>query len=288
MKRAILLITVLALSAVEASAHEGPRFWIGNVGGKITTFRSDNDLNPTIYWPCRLFTTELELFFNVNTTEFPGYEVRQSGGNVAVGTTFGFNITGPALYFDESSNTFVTTLQEFGLPQPGAVPQLAVSLGANVRATSTGPVSGFDFFTFNSIGDHSHLAYTLLGDGSTASDGPSGIYAISLNLTSTSLTTSETYYLLLGKDVEQGDPLFDLAFDVARHQLIGVGVPGDMDCSGTVGLEDIADFVDAVLSGMNSGSLAPACCSLRTADMNQDQKIDGLDIRQFAAALLTP
>src|SRR5215470_590905 len=123
MRKSRIALAVAALSsAAPVQAHEGPRIWIGNFNGQIITYTSDNDLNPTIYTPSRIFTADLEAVLGIYTTDFPGYEVRQSGGNVAAGTTFGFNITGPLLYFDEATQTFVTTQAEFGPPQPGPVP----------------------------------------------------------------------------------------------------------------------------------------------------------------------
>lgn len=285
MRTTVLACTLFAIAGSTAMAHEGPRIWLGNVNGVITTFHSDDDFGPSEYWPCRLFTTDMEPFFGIYTTEFPGYEVRQDGGDVTPNTTFGFNITEPALYFDEASETFVTTGLEFGPPEPGPIPQIAISLNSSIRQTGAGAVAGFNFFTFFSIGDHAHLAYTLLGNGATAGDGPSGVYAISMEITSPTLATSEPLYLLLGKDVEQGDPLFELAREIARETLISHGVPGDMDCDGDVTPADTEDFVQAILTA-DDGTTTAACCSLRTADMNEDSHLDAIDIELFTAACL--
>lgn len=281
MYRLITITLATTLCASVAMAHEGPRIWIGNVEGRITTFGSDNDIAPTVYWPSRLFQTELQQFSTIFTTEFPGFEVKQFGGNVAVGTTFAFDITGPALYFDETNETFVTTTEAFGPPEPGPIPQFAVSLGATVRTTSSGPVAGFDFFTFNGIGDHSHLSYTLLGNGSTASDGPDGVYALSFTLSSTALDTSDIFYLLLGKNVLMTDPLFESAYAVALEELIGAGSLGDMNCDEDVNGIDIDLFLDAVL---NPGNFSG--CDIHLADTNMDGFVDENDIASFVLALL--
>ncbi|MCG8406304.1 MAG: hypothetical protein MI923_13990 [Phycisphaerales bacterium] len=286
MKRTILITAFMINVASVSLAHEGPRIWIGNVDDKLTTFRSDDDLAPSDYTPCRLFRGEMESFFNVFTTEFPGYEVLQSGGNIPSGTTFRFDITGPALYFDEINGAFASTTDIFGPPEPGPIPELALSLEAMLRVTGDQPVSGFDFFTFFAIGDHSHLSYTLLGDGETASDGPSGVYAVSMMLSCDALETSDTYYLLLGKDVAISDPMFDAAFDVAKETLIGLGKPGDMDCSGEIDGNDVSDFITAVLTSDSSDEPA-GCCNVLTADMNQDQEVDGLDISSFVDELFS-
>jgi hypothetical protein len=263
MRTSTFAILVLS-TAASVSAHEGPRFWLGSSAGRVVAFTSDNDFDPTQYAPSRLFTAQFEEFFGVFTTVFPGFEVRQTGGNVANGTTFTFNIAGPALYYDEQAQAFVTTAQMFGPPAPGPVPQLAVSLGSNIRSTSTGPVSGFAFFTFNAPGDHSHLAYTLLGDGVTASDGPPGVYALQLNLTAGGLAASDTFYLLIGKDVEYADPLFEAAVARARASLVGMT------------LSDLPEF-EACLAGPQSAP--PFGCA--PFDFDNDGDVDLVD---FAAA----
>jgi len=271
---------VFALALVSsAAAHPGPRIWIGNVGGKVSTFVSDNDLAPSVYTPSRLFATDMENIAGIYTTNFPGYEVRRSGGDVTPGTTFGFDIVGPALYFDDATDTFLTTDAMFEPPAP----QLAISLGANSRATAGGFVAGFNFLTFNQVGDHSHLSYTLLGDGVTASDGPAGVYALALHLTSSALATSETYYLLVGKDVEPGDPLFLSAIAAARATLVPVS--GDMDCSGVLDAADVAAFVQALLDPDAFEAAHPNCGVLH-GDMTGDHAVDGRDVQPFVAALL--
>ncbi len=279
MKNWKITIGVALAFATSAFAHPGPRIWIGNVGGRVSTFVSDNDLAPSVYTPSRLFATDMENVAGIYTTNFPGYEVRRTGGDVSPGTTFGFNIAGPALYFDKTNSNFPTTEAMFGPPAP----QLAISLGATSRATALGPVVGFNFFTFNQIGDHSHLSYTLLGDGVTASDGPAGVYAISLNLTSSGPATSDTFYLLIGKDVEPSDPLFQSAIAAAQAALVPVS--GDMDCSGALDAADVAVFVQAQIDPDAYAAGHPTCAILR-GDMNGDGLLDGRDVQGFVAALL--
>jgi len=277
-------IASLGSCVATVEAHVGPRVWIGNVNGRIVTFTSDNDANPTTYTPARVFATELEDLGGIFTTDFPGYEVRRTGGNVAGDTTFGFDIAGPALYFDELSGTYATTAAMFGPPQPGPIPQLAVSLGGDVAATAGGPVGGFAFFTFHSIGDHSHLSYTLLGDGVSASDGPVGVYAIPLTLTSAAIASSETFYLLLGKGVEIDEALFQTAIGVAEATLVAPVVKGDMDCNGTLDTSDVAGFVLAEANPSAYVASHPACDILR-ADMNDDGVVNAGDIQLFVNAL---
>lgn len=285
MKKATAITLVSLVVATVAQAHEGPRIWIGNIDGNITTYRSDYDLSPTIFTPCRLFQAQFQKFSTIYTTEFPGFEVIRTGGNIVSGTTFRFDIAGPALYFDALTETFVTTNDAFGPPEPGPIPQIALSLGASVRTTNDSPVAGFDFFTYFATGDHSHLSFTLFGNGVSASDGPDGVYAISMTLSSTTMTTSAPFYLLIGKNVPVDDPVFDEAVAIARSSLIGVDQPGDMDCDGSVGIDDLDEFVDAVLSGTVGLDLAD-CCHVTTADMNGDEFVDGRDVQLFVTAIV--
>lgn len=284
MNRFMAYFIALGIAVAPAAAHEGPRIWLGNVAGQVATFTSDNDLDPTVYTPLRLFTTELQQFFGIYTTEFPGYEVRQDGGDVDAGTTFGFNITGPLLYFDDATDTFVTVAEMFGPPQPGPVPQMAVSLGATIRTTNAGPVAGFNFFTFHEIGDHSHLSYTLLGDGVNAGGGPAGVYALPMNVASATLATSETYYLLIGKEVAETAPLFLDAYAIAQITLVPAEMPGDMNCDGAVNEADIPAFVLALLDPAAYSAAYPGCDPTR-ADLNTDGESDALDLQPFVDAM---
>lgn len=274
--------SAIALLAVgsPALAHDGPRVWVDVVAGKVVTLTSDNDLDPTVYTPGRIFTTELGELFGIWTTEFPGYEVRRTGGSVNSGTVFGFNLTGPALYFDTGTNTYKTVQLAFGAPGP--VPQIAVSQGASIRSTGGGPVAGFNYFAFFDEGDHSHLQYTLLGDGVNPVNGPTGVYAISLELTSAGLTTSDPYYILIGKGVTQSDPLFQTAKAVAEATL--VSAPGDMDCNGALELADTSHFVQALLDPAGYSASHPNCPIMR-GDMNQDGLVNGSDVQWFLTAL---
>lgn len=215
-----IVIALLLVPSAAVLAHPGPRIWVGSEAGQIFTYSSDNDVSPTTYTPSRVFGAELEDLVpgaGVFTTTFPGYEAKKTDAGLPSGTVIGFNIAGPLLRFDEASASFEPTAAP---ATPGAATQLAVSSGATVRVTGDAPASGFDFFTYNATGDHAHLSYTLYGDGSGASDGASGVYALPLELTSASLSTSPVYYLLLGKDVEQDSALFGTAADVARTTLV--------------------------------------------------------------------
>lgn len=278
MKRTILLVLALTSPVV---AHPGPRVWLDTVGGKIKTYTSDNDLSPTVYTASRIFTTDMEdLGGGVFSTDFPGYEVRRTGGSVAAGTTFGFNLVGPALYYDAANNRFVALQTMFG--QPGPVPQIAISLNDSFVISGAGPQAGFSFFTFNQIGDHAHMSYTFLGDGQTASDGPAGVYVLQMNLTTAGFPNSDTFYLLVGKSTEQDDPEFLAAIAAAQATLLN---PGDMDCSGSLTLSDVAPFAQALIDPTGYGAAHPGC-NIFQADLNRDGRVDGLDVQPLMRAFV--
>lgn len=235
--RSKVIITIVATGLlVDVSvAHEGPRVWIGNDNGRIRTYTSDNDIDPTVFTPSQVFEAPLEPFFGVMTTEFPGFEVRTDGGGVAGGTTFGFKLAGPLLVYDAASNRLRESAEFFSQPPARPAVQMAISQGSNVVVTNTGVTGGFTHFIFGSIGDHAHLAYTLFGDGvDPFSASPDGAYVVPFVLSSPSLEMSDWYFLVLGKQATaaQMDGAHDLAHEAAE------ALPGDANFSGTVDIDD--------------------------------------------------
>ncbi len=240
--RSVLLVMLPCMAVVGAQAahaHDGPRVWVGVEGSSIVTYSSDNDLDPATYQPSRLFTAAFESVGGFFSTEFPGFEVRRDGGGVAGGSVFGFGIAGPLLFFD--SNAYRPVDEVFATP-----PQVALVLGSQFVITGGSSVDGFEFFEFGGAGDHSHLAFTYLGDGASPADGPDGVYALPLTLWSAGYSDSATFYVLLGKGVTPGGPLFDAAVDLARSTLVGgVPLPGDVDQDGDVDFDDLGLLLGA-------------------------------------------
>lgn len=265
---------IAALLAGVASAHEGPRIWLGIADGVVTTFGSDNDLDPTVYTPQRVFHTELESLFGIQTTEFPGFEVRQFGGNVPSATTFSFDLTGPAMFYDEDTDSFVPTATQFG----GSAPQIALSLGAELRVSAGAAVTGFEFFTFYEVGDHSHLAFTLLGDGSTPVNGPEGVYAITLSFSAATFDESADAYLLIGNGVEHDDAVFEAAMEAAERLVADCA--GDLNHDGSIGLTDLS----TLLAGFGTTSGA----SSDGGDLSGDGAIDLTDLAMLLAVFGLP
>lgn len=303
MRKSIRFVMPMLLLPALCQAHEGARVWIGNVGGKVTTLASDNDLAPTTYTPSRVFEAELAEVLSVYTTDFPAFEVRRDGlGDVAGGTTFGFDVAGPAYFYDDAIGAFRTTAAQFGPPAPGPVPQMAVSSLSDLRVTADEPVAGFDFMTFNFIGDHAHLSFTLLGDGVTTADGPDGVYALPLSLHSTGLATSDVFYIVIGKNVADEDPAFEDAMRAARSQFLpcseGPGaVHGDANCDGVINNFDIDAFVAGIIHTNETAppaeyslavEAAEDCWSARACwgDTNCDGVMNNFDIDPFVAVLL--
>ena len=64
-----------------------------------------------------------------------------------------------------------------------------------------------------------------------------------------------------------------------------VTVAGDMNCDGTINLQDIRPFVTALINPAGYSQQYP-CCNAANADVNQDSFIDGLDVQPFVDLLL--
>lgn len=217
---------VLAAAAVAAlcytplaSAHPGPRIWLGSDGGRVATYAANSDAAPTVYSATRLFTSVIEhnVVDDIWATEFPGYQVRADGGGVPHGS-FAVAVAGPLLYFDRPTARYRTVAEQFG--SPGPVPQLAISGETDFVTTGAGPVGGFPFFTYAAAGDHAHLTYEMFGNGASSGDGPAGVYALPLTLVGAGLSPSQPFYLLLGDDVPLGSPTFAEAIAAANQTLV--------------------------------------------------------------------
>jgi len=315
-----IAMTVIIAGDQLALAHPGPRVWIGNVSGKLTTYTSDNDLAPTTYTPQRVFVGGIDQDSlqangrldeypvpgtNFFATDFPGYQVRLDhqgdggGGGINFGTTFSFRIAGPLLIFNDinlgggsASGYFVTSALMFS--GTGHVPQIGLVLsgGSSTVITGNDVVNGYSFYAYNSATDHAHLIATLLpngsfpSDGSAPGDGPHVVYAVPFVLTAGGYSESQEFYVLYGRDIgylsdgPQQQVFLD-AVTAAQAMLLN---PGDMDCSGALTLADIPVFVQALIDPTGYGAAHPGC-SVYQADFNRDGRVDGLDCQQFVKAL---
>lgn len=204
------LFSFVAVSAVAslALAHGGPRVWIDGTGGKIATFAGPypDSGNAADYHADRVFGIDMLNAYDEDgvdyQTNFPGYQ-RLPGGSIPSPTTFSVDIAGEPLWYTPgaggSAGAFSTLSQQFGTT---GTPRFAVtnSLSETIYS-STGLVSGNAALTYTAAGSHGHLTYTLLGNNNgTTAGGLDGIYALPLQLRAPGLTTSETYYLVLGKN----------------------------------------------------------------------------------------
>jgi hypothetical protein len=209
MNRSALFVPVAVFfHASLAAAHPGPRVWLSVDNGKIVTYSGAYPPgDPANYQPSRVFTQMLaDIEDDTWETDFPGYQ-KVPGGMIPAETTFSYNITGPLLWFNDSGGSpfFETVAEHFGGSPP--IPQMAVTNEVfQTKVTSSGFVAGNSAFTFTGDDDdHAHLAYTLLGNGLVVGGGPDGVYALQLQLTATGVTSSDTYYLILGKNASAAD-----------------------------------------------------------------------------------
>ncbi|HRK30674.1 MAG TPA: hypothetical protein PLD59_06300 [Tepidisphaeraceae bacterium] len=223
---------LLAAASTVALAHDGPRVWLGNVNSKITTYTSDNDDQPSVYSTARVFIAAFDDLEGTYTTEFPGFELRRDGqSNIASGTIFDFTLAGPLLKLDGPGNRLAPTSALFNGNPPA--PQLSVSLGAAQRTTNSGVLPGFSFFG-SSPGEHAHLSFTLLGDGTTPSGGPDGVYVLPMLLTTSTLSRSDWFFLTL----QNNNTIAQRVQAVGLAQRMADAPTGDANFDHTVNLDD--------------------------------------------------
>jgi len=209
----IALLLPLGL-ATTALGHAGPRIYVDVENNTVVTKTNHN----STYELSQVFEgtlTELSpAGTNIWLTDFPGYEAA-GGHQIPDETSFGFNVLDALKVWNGS--TFV---------DPGTE-ELNISRNTSNVNTGAGFVPGFSYFTQSDVGSHAHLTYSLLGNGSAIGGGDNGVYALKLELTSTGLTSSAPFYLLLSKSASSGDAGAAFAYAqtlVPEPGMIGMGV----------------------------------------------------------------
>jgi hypothetical protein len=237
----LALIASILLAPTLALAHDGPRIWLGQESGRVTTYTSNDDFDPVEYHPERVFFADFDQFGDgIFATDFPGFESKRSGNTLPSPTTFAFDLAGPLLRLDAVTGRMKPT-DEFATA-PNA--KLAVSSAADGIISGTGVVPGFTHFTFVTVGNHEHLFFTLLGDGSTVSDAPEGVYGLPMILRSPTLARSEWIIVLFNKSSATGQ----LAAAYADSRVKVESNAGDADFDGAV------DFADLLTLAQNYGA----------------------------------
>ncbi len=270
-----------AVIASVAMGHPGPRVWVSVEEGRITTYAGPYPPgDPANYAPSRVFAQALadegdDAWF----TEVPGFQM-VPGGSIPAGTTFHYDIMGPLLWFDPGDAArcpfFEPASAHFATTPP--VPEFAVINELfQIRYTGAGMVSGDPAFAFNgSSGDHNHLSYYLLGDGVNPGGGADGIYALPLRLRAGGFTASETFHLILGKNVSAG------ALAAAADVMANPRVRSDLDCDGDVDGDDFALFAvcrtGPQLGPVPSGAGREHCPRV---DADHDDDVDMSDFGAF-------
>jgi hypothetical protein len=210
---------------------------LNTTGGQIITYAGPYPPSePSNYSVSYVFSQPLvNEGDDVWATDFPGFQ-QVPGGNIPTGKSFSYNIAGPLLWYDAGAADhcpFFEPVADAFADAP-AVPQMAVTNELfQTQYTADGFVAGDLAYVYNGgSGDHNHLTFTLLGDGTNPGGGPDGIYALPLQLTASGATPSVAFYLLLTKNASATDVA--LASDVIEHPRIAP----DLDCDGDVDLED--------------------------------------------------
>jgi hypothetical protein len=231
LNRTTLIIASLAIAS-PALAHEGPRFWLSQSGGKLALLTSDDDYEPQTYFPSSVFFTAFDEFDNtgfgptpLKTTLFPGFETRRDGvSGIANGTVIGFSLAGPLLKLNAAGTALA----------PSTTEQLEITLGGVAALTSTGVAPGYNFMIAGP-GEHGHLTFTLRGDGVTPGGGSDGVYVLPLRATSPTLATSDWVYLILQSNNTAAQRV--QAATIANR--MATARPGDANFDGTVNFDDL-------------------------------------------------
>jgi hypothetical protein len=232
----MFLAAGLALGACSALAHPGARVWLNIEDQKVTTYAGAYPPgDPSNYSLSRVFTQPLiDEGGDIWDNDFPGYQM-VPGGTIPQGANFSFAVGGPLLWYNAGDAThhpkFQTVASHFGADAP----QFNVSneLFQSVQ-TGSGVVPGYLAFAYNGgAGDHNHLTYTLLGNGTDPEGGPDGIFALPLVFSSSGAASSEPFFLLLGKNASTGN-LSDAATLAIKTLLL----PGDANGDRLVNFSD--------------------------------------------------
>ncbi|MFT3788122.1 MAG: hypothetical protein QM770_18450 [Tepidisphaeraceae bacterium] len=266
----VIRIGVVVLSALPslAIAHEGPRVWLSQSGEMIIPMTSDDDFDPQTYAPSSVYFSAFDEYINpggptpIETTQFPGFEIRRDGlSNIPDGTTIGFTLAGPLLKLNAAGTALNST---------DAAPRLDIALGSTHRVTSTGVQDGFNFL-YTGPGEHGHLTFTLLGDGSTAGAGADGVYALPIRVTSPTLAASNWIFLIL----QSNNTAAERQQAAVVAQGMATALPGDANFDGTV------NFVDLLVLASHYGSTSGSWWA--TGDYDFDGAVNFADLLTLAA-----
>lgn len=234
--RFALVTFALAVGASTAGAHPGPRIWINIDNQQVTTYAGNYPPGlPEDYWRSRIFTQPLvDEGDDIWDNDFPGYQM-VPGGTIPVHTNFSYTIAGSLLWYNAGDATHAPKFQTVASHFGSGAPQFAVT-NELLQTTYTGvanPATELAYTYNGGDGDHNHLTYTLLGDGTNPVGGPDGIYALPLVFSSPGITTSDEFFLLLGKNVTTDQ--LDGAAALGRQTLL---LPGDSNGDGVVNFVD--------------------------------------------------
>lgn len=213
-----LLAGACGLSSV-AQAHYGQRIWVDvSPAGKIITETGPAGdaigytYKATDFTPGRVFTRDMGGLGDLNdgiddagndsdgvnyATEFPGFEQTKFPSTSFSGV-INEQFAGEVLFYNAAQQRFDPVSQAFA---GQAIPFFSVSDGVTTGNSPTGSaiVPAGRALT---VGSHFHPERVLqyAGGPSDGVDAYSGVYALPMQLTGNGLTTSDTFYLLLGKN----------------------------------------------------------------------------------------
>lgn len=213
-----MLLAALGLTSF-AEAHYGQRIWVDvTPGGKIVTqVGPAGDIPGHTYTaaefaPGRVFARDMGGLGNLNdgiddagedgdgtnyATEFAGFEATKFPSRSFSGR-FDEQFAGEVLFYNAAQQRFDPVSVAFA---GTGIPYFNVSDGITDGNSPTGNATVATGRAFT-VGSHFHPTRVLLypGGPTDANDAYDGVYALPMQLTAPGLATSDTFYLLLGKN----------------------------------------------------------------------------------------
>ncbi|QOV88269.1 hypothetical protein [Humisphaera borealis] len=238
-------VCVAGLAVSTAQAHYGQRVWVDVDGsGKIVTYRGPagdrpnpggtNPYLPGEFSPWRIFARDMGDLGDLNqavgdgsfdddgvnyATQFAGYEAKPVPATTLSGT-FRLDIVGEVKYFVPQIGATLAHYVPASTAFAGnAIPRFTVGDSATFGTSPLSEISVDSVCNAFTGGGHGHPQNTLVyPNQSSGNDLYDGIYALGLRLRNDNYTTSDTFYLILGKNASLEN--LQAAHDVAAATLV--------------------------------------------------------------------
>lgn len=209
----------------------------------------------------RVFASDIVLFFGFPFSSDPGFDT--TTGVFPAFSAVRLNLLDALRVWENDNFESVATMDLGNGPEPM---QVEVSFGQTTVLSSTTPDTLVNGPTFgvSGLGDiHVHPSHVL------PQDSPEGLYLMKFELESNAgLETSAPFWFIYDWNADPAD--LAMAIDWVESNLIGGGIPGDLNGDGVVDGADLA----ALLAQWGSDG---------AADLNDDGIVDGADLATLLA-----